>query len=50
MRLLLKGLSILFLSLLVFFVAVFFYAYLTGGEIQVLSLLGGDGIGVLEIA
>ncbi len=49
-RLLLKGLSILFLSLLVFFVAVFFYAYLTGGEIQVLSLLGGDGIGVLEIA
>ncbi len=46
---LLKGLGILFLSVMVFFVAVFFYAYLTGGDAQVLSLLGGDGIGVLQI-
>ncbi|MFQ5902432.1 MAG: signal peptide peptidase SppA [Candidatus Binatia bacterium] len=46
---LLKGLGILFLSILVFFVAVFFYAYLTGGDVQVLSLLGGKGIGVLQI-
>ncbi|MBI2988828.1 MAG: signal peptide peptidase SppA [Deltaproteobacteria bacterium] len=49
-RSLLKGLGILFLSILVFFVAIFFYAYLTGGEVQVLSLLGGEGVGVLEIA
>lgn len=48
-RSLLKGLGILFLSILVFFVAIFFYAYLTGGEVQVLSLLGGEGVGVLEI-
>lgn len=48
-RPLLRGLGILFLSILVFFVAAFFYAYLTGGEIQVLSLLGGEGVGVLEI-
>lgn len=49
-RSLLKGLGILSVSILVFFVAVFFFAYLTGGEIQVLSLLGGDGVGVLEIS
>ena len=48
-RSLLKGLGILFLSILVFFVAIFFYAYLTGGEVQVFSLLGGEGVGVLEI-
>lgn len=41
--------GILFLSILVLFVAVFFYAYLTGGEVQVLTLLGGEGIGVLQI-
>ncbi|MBI4489090.1 MAG: signal peptide peptidase SppA [Deltaproteobacteria bacterium] len=46
---LLKRLGILFLSILVFFVAVFFFAYLTGGDVQVLSLLGGEGVGVLEI-
>lgn len=45
----LKGLGILFLSILVFFVGVFFYTYLKGGEIQVLSLLGGESVGVLEI-
>ena len=49
-RSLLKGLGILSVSILVFFVVVFFFAYMTGGEIQVLSLLGGDGVGVLEIA
>lgn len=48
-RSLLKGLGILCLSILVFFVAVFFYAYLTGGHVEVLSLLGGDSVGVLEI-
>ena len=48
-RSLLKGLGILFLSILFFFVAVFFYAYLTGGDIQVLSLVGGDSVGVLQI-
>jgi len=47
---LLKGLGVLFLSILVFFVAVFFYAYLTGGEVGVLSLVGGDRVGLLEIA
>lgn len=49
-RSLLKGLGILSVSILVFFVALFFFAYLTGGQIQVLSLLGGDGVGVLEIS
>jgi len=44
-----KGLGILCLSILVFFVAVFFYAYLTGGELEVLSLFGGDSVGVVEI-
>lgn len=48
-RSLLKGLGILSLSILLFFVAVFFYAYFTGGEGQVLSLLGGEGVGVLQI-
>ena len=46
---LIRGLRILFLSLLLFFVAVFFYAYLTGGEMRVLSLLGGEGVGVVLI-
>lgn len=49
-RSLLKGLGVLFLFILFFFVAVFFYAYLTGGDIQVLSLVGGDSVGVLQIA
>ena len=46
---LLKGLGIVFLSVLVFFVAIFFYAYSTGGDIEVLTLFGSDGVGVLLI-
>jgi len=34
---------------LVLFVVVFFYAYLTGGDAKAISLFSGDGIGVLEI-
>jgi protease-4 len=49
-RSLLKGLGVLLLSVLLFSVAVFFYAYLTGGEVRVLSLLGGEAVGVLQIA
>lgn len=45
----LKGLLLLSVSLLLFFVAVFFYAYLTGGEAGVLSVFGGDGVGVVLI-
>ena len=45
----LKGLGILFLAVLVFFFAAFFYAYLTGGEAHVLMLFGGDAIGVLQV-
>lgn len=45
----LKGLGILFVAILVFFVAVFLYAYLTGGQESVLSLLGGEAIGVLVV-
>jgi len=48
-RRLLRGLGLLSVSLLLFFVAVFFYAYLTGGETSVLSILGGDGVGVVLI-
>jgi len=48
-RRLLKGLGILFLSILLFSFVLFFYAYLTGGEVSVLTLLGGDSVGVLEI-
>lgn len=46
---LLKVLGILFLSILLFFVAVFLYTYLTGGEAQILSLFGGEAVGVLQI-
>jgi protease IV len=45
----LKGLGILLGLVLVLFVAVFFYAYLTGGDAKALSLFSGDGVGVLEI-
>ena len=45
----LKGLGILLGLVLVLFVVVFFYAYLTGGEAKALSLFSGDGVGVLEI-
>lgn len=44
-----KGLGILSGLILVLFVLVFFYAYLTGGEPRALSFLSGDGVGVLEI-
>ncbi len=46
---LLKGLGIVFLSVLVFFVAIFFYAYSKGGDVEVLTLFGSDGVGVLLI-
>jgi len=49
-RSLLKGLGILFVLVLLVFVSVFFYAYLTGGEAGVLSALGGDSVGVIEVA
>jgi len=48
-RSLLKGLGIIFLFILIFFVGVFFYAYLTGGEAGVLTAIGGDAIGVVQI-
>jgi protease IV len=44
-----KGLGIFCVSVLLFFVAVFFYAYLTGGENGVLSALGSEGVGVIEV-
>ena len=44
-----KGLGVLFGLILVFFVFVFFYAYLTGGDSKALSFLSGDGVGVLQI-
>jgi len=45
----LKGLGFLFVFILVFFCVVFFYAYLTGGDSQALSLMAGEGVGVLQI-
>jgi protease-4 len=48
-RSLLKGLGVICLFILIFFVGVFFYAYLTGGEAGVLTAVGGDAIGVIEI-
>ena len=45
----LKGLGIVLGLVLVLFVVVFFYAYLTGGDAKALSLFSGDGVGVLEI-
>jgi protease IV len=44
-----KGLGILSVLILVLFVLVFFYAYLTGGDSKTLSFLSGDGVGVLQI-
>lgn len=49
LRSLLRGLGILFVLVLIFFVSVFFYAYLTGGEAGVLTALGGDSIGVVQV-
>ena len=45
----LKGLGLLCVFILVIFAGVFFYAYLTGGDSRVISLLAGEGIGVLQI-
>lgn len=45
----LKGLGILFVSVLCFFVVVFLFAYLTGGDSQVLSMLSTEGVGVVVI-
>ena len=45
----LRGLGILFALVLVFFTAVFFFAYITGGDAKVLALFSGDGVGVLQI-
>lgn len=44
---LLRGLGLLLKAALVIFVAVFFYAYLTGGQETALSLFGGDHVGVV---
>ena len=44
-----KGLGILSGLILVLFVLVFFYAYLTGGDSKALSFLASDGVGVLQI-
>ena len=41
-----KGLGILSGLILVLFVLVFFYAYLTGGDSKALSFLASDGVGV----
>ena len=45
----LKGLGLILVSILVFFVSLFFYAYFTGGEAHLLSLIGGETVGVLEV-
>jgi len=46
---LLRGVGILFIAVLVLFVSVFFFTYLTGGETEVLTLFGGDGVGVVVV-
>jgi protease-4 len=46
----LKGLGLLGIFVLVVFAGAFFFAYLTGGESKVLSMLSDDGVGVLVIA
>ncbi|HEX2229204.1 MAG TPA: signal peptide peptidase SppA [Candidatus Binatia bacterium] len=45
----LKGLGLLGIFVLVVFAGAFFFAYLTGGESKVLSMLSDDGVGVLVI-
>jgi protease-4 len=45
----LKGLGILAVFMLVFFVVVFLFAYITGGDPKAVALFSGDGIGVLEL-
>ena len=45
----LRGLGLLTMFILVVFVAAFFYAYLSGGDARALSLLAGDGVGILQV-
>jgi protease IV len=45
----LRGLGLLTVFILVVFVAAFFYAYLSGGDTRALSLLAGDGVGILQV-
>jgi protease-4 len=45
----LKGVGLLGVFVLVVFASAFFFAYLTGGESKVLSMLSDDGVGVLLI-
>ena len=45
----LKGLGLLGIFVLVVFAGAFFFAYLTGGESKVLSMLSNYGVGVLVI-
>jgi protease-4 len=45
----LKGLALLGVFILLVFAGSFFFAYLTGGESRVLSMLSDDGVGVLLI-
>jgi hypothetical protein len=45
----LRGLGLLTVFVLVVFVAAFFYAYLSGGDARALSLLAGDGVGILQV-
>jgi protease IV len=45
----LKGLGMLGVLILVVFVVIFFFAYLTGGDSKVLAIFSGEGIGVLQI-
>jgi protease IV len=45
----LKGLGLLGIFILVVFAGTFFFAYFTGGESRVLSMLSDDGVGVLVI-
>ena len=44
-----RGLGLLSVFILVVFVAAFFYAYLSGGDARALSLLAGDGVGILQV-
>jgi protease IV len=45
----LKGLGLIGVFILVVFAGAFFFAYFTGGESKVLSMLSDDGVGVLLI-
>jgi protease-4 len=45
----LRGLGLLGVFILVIFAGTFFFAYFTGGESRVLSMLADDGVGVLVI-